>query len=1426
MNIVNAFKDYLLTQKNPPSSVTVKNYLSDIRKFLSWYEQTYSQTFLPEGLTTSTIAAYQIAIQKNIRPSSPAARSAKRYLSSLRRFANYLETSGMITKDPFTQMQTPKVSSDPWLIKEFTGYLFTQRASSLTIKNYTIDIKQFLTWLEQVTKDESEAKTSNLLQKIDNDVLEEYKMRLLHEAKLSPISINRKLSSLRRYIRWLGEKGIIQTFLAVSDFEKPTPTPLVKREPAPEPIEKPLPLTALHSLGYEEPKKEMHYSGFAPIRLAQKTTNIITLGADLLFFNPVAHFTDVVQYHFLKKTPQQIFTPVKDILKLTDSLPKKSKVKTIIPKATSILPPRSANPISAFEAYLRSGKLPAKEGVHNFTKALYAPLKLSTKQMNIKQKLLHHLKYTRPQWYKTYHSYAFVHYLHFAIMLIATVLSGTAVYLTWHEDGRQTEAVLSAQTTAPPRMLSFQGRLLDKTNTPITAVTPLRFAIYNSSTASGAAMLWSEKQEVKPDHNGYFTTTLGQKSRLSQSIFSDNSSLYVGIAINDGDELKPRQQLPNTTYAANAQTLQGLKPITEDPAKTKNVVLALDSSGNLTIGGTASPTFQATGGQFSLSGQSVVLTTNPASNGNITINPDGAGLIDLQKPIVNTSNDNNQSNIPGAVEVADIFSVFATSSSQSALTVSQNGFGDIISGRNNGVDKFRLDSEGNALFAGKLIVNGNTIGTNATTFGIANNNVINLSIGTNASAISLGASSGITTINNSLSVHGTSELKGAVNTFGLLTANAGITVPTGQSLTLSDIASGAIPYINDANELVGDASHFSWNETTNTVNITGSLCLVNGTSDTACSSSDAGTIYASELSIHSAADLAENYVSSQALEPGDLVVPEGKGNAQAIVKATDAYQPQLIGIISTKPGFILNSDATTDATHPHRYPLALQGRVPVKVSTINGSIQAGDELTSSVIPGVAMKATKGGQTIGKALESYANADPFVVGKIMGFVNLSYHAPETTIASDGNLPIATSSAKPQTTNNPFTILSTAFAEAFPSDGPSLKDYITNLVNQLVDDKLAKVNSQKPPIIASQSAQITPAPTASPAAVFTTIPNPLRADTNLFSASPSAFIYNSIDASPSATATIAATLLASSSAETASVSGTATAEASLQAKDTLPTPTTMVQHYSSIASFSGELTYIPNFSSDFATFNQGLIALGPTSMTDASVSDKLIIDNNLQLTKDTINTVGSDLQIQPLRQGNVVFMGGLVAIDTEGNLEVKGDASFVNNVTVKGKLAAGIIAPVPDEDLIFHLADKSDGTASQLTVTNATGSAVVSINQAGDIIASGEGTFSDLASKAFHIIRGVQADTSDTETVAEGSAGKAVINANQLERTIYTNYVTDHSLIYVTTTSDTKGIVPYLARQTAYDKRNGIRGSFTIQIPYAMKQDIEFNWWIVN
>ncbi len=160
-------------------------------------------------------------------------------------------------------------------------------------------------------------------------------------------------------------------------------------------------------------------------------------------------------------------------------------------------------------------------------------------------------------------------------------------------------------------------------------------------------------------------------------------------------------------------------------------------------------------------------------------------------------------------------------------------------------------------------------------------------------------------------------------------------------------------------------------------------------------------------------DLAENIpVSDPTIEPGDLVTVDEnavdstnyetyEGSTYDLFsakKTSSAYDPKLLGVISTEPGIIMhgsiNSVNSDETSAPNDRLLTLTGRTLVKVSNQNGSIKEGDYITSSNIAGVGMKATKAGQVIGQALEDFDATSTESTGKILVFVNSGYYNGES------------------------------------------------------------------------------------------------------------------------------------------------------------------------------------------------------------------------------------------------------------------------------------------------------------------------------------------------------------------------------------------------------------------------------------------------
>ena len=110
------------------------------------------------------------------------------------------------------------------------------------------------------------------------------------------------------------------------------------------------------------------------------------------------------------------------------------------------------------------------------------------------------------------------------------------------------------------------------------------------------------------------------------------------------------------------------------------------------------------------------------------------------------------------------------------------------------------------------------------------------------------------------------------------------------------------------------------------------------------------------------ADVGEKYASDQDYQPGTVLMIGG--NAE-VTLATVEGKLSLAGIVSSEPAYILNSTLEDSVV------LALVGRVPCFVV---GSINKGDMLTISDIPGVATSTKEPIAIIARALESYIGTE--------------------------------------------------------------------------------------------------------------------------------------------------------------------------------------------------------------------------------------------------------------------------------------------------------------------------------------------------------------------------------------------------------------------------------------------------------------------
>ncbi len=122
------------------------------------------------------------------------------------------------------------------------------------------------------------------------------------------------------------------------------------------------------------------------------------------------------------------------------------------------------------------------------------------------------------------------------------------------------------------------------------------------------------------------------------------------------------------------------------------------------------------------------------------------------------------------------------------------------------------------------------------------------------------------------------------------------------------------------------------------------------------------------------------------LETGEVVIVDDNGQVH---RSTAANQRGLIGVISSNGGLMVGSSSSSNSVN-----VAAAGNVSVRVSTENGVISAGDPLTSSSIPGVAMKSS-GGSTIGVATSGFS-------GSGQGQITMSASNNSSSLAGLGDL----------------------------------------------------------------------------------------------------------------------------------------------------------------------------------------------------------------------------------------------------------------------------------------------------------------------------------------------------------------------------------------------------------------------------------------
>lgn len=1353
MDLAAQFKEFLANHESSPSLVTIKNYISDVNKFIRWFEADSDSKFDPSAVTNNSIEKF-----KKESLSTHTLSSVERSLSSLRKFFYFLKLDGYVSNSPFDVSQ--KESPDPWKIKDFKNHLYVFNASYLTIKNYVIDVRQFSGWAESVLPP-SQDPEGKALDKVNSSLINEYKKRLITDLGLSPVSVNRKLSSLRKYMAWAKAEGLI----------KNEPTREANR-----PIAADL-ATLMANYQNDIYDKSGNIGKFESLSLLQKAKRLTDSAIDYSLVNPMADVLEKAEYFLWVLKGRPVFK------------------KTVSKKLT----------------------------INSLDRNFFAPT-TTLDNLPIYRRAWHHIQNTRPNWYLTLDSMGLVKFSKFAgaVMLISII--SFSLYSRVNPSKKE---VLSVSATPTATNRTFVGRLTDTFGNPITSTTTLKLALYNDKSASGSSLLWQENVTVTPDQDGQFRVMLGKNSFLPTDIFTQNMGLWLGVTVGNTIEMSPRQKISTVDLSSDSERLQGY-PLITSSRETKNVVLALNSSGNLLIGGNASPSFEATGGSFSLAGDTLILKTNNNSNGDIVLSPDGTGSVDLQKPVINSL---------GTININDLVSIIATDSAGAALTINQLSKADLFSASNSAGSVFLVANNGDILAKGTVnklkiedgkIISGSwradTIspsygGTGQSSYdqgdilyADSSNNLTKLKIGQNGACLvsngtvpTWGVCS-VTNINQN-----TGDAAFVINQQG-----------SGNILAASSAGQPAFTVKNDGSVVLGESISAGGNNETND----GSGASINGLGDSGSlipnssfeinnqdgtfaqgwkvSASSSGLVAIDDSdAIHGQRSALVNISGNKAAFYSPCIPVSGLSNnynmqwyyrqsgPTATVRAyLDQYSSKSNCNSNTNPTFSQPLDSGSNNTW------SLESTVPeisgsTKWARIHFFVGCDDCVNSNVwIDGVRLIEQTGVNGLDYA-ENYPadpnsipqkgevvsltringvtfvkKADKYLDEKVLGVVSTkpgqvlddgTVQSPKVAIALAGRVPVKVSTANGEIqtgdllTSSSIPGVAVKAKNAGPTIGVAIENYNeadkTTVGSILMFVKNGYISS------------------------------------NIFTEGKIEAKFANID---------------SLQAQDASVNGT------LRAKEII------ADHLSLSEQALATLSAV--FAKNFAGFPT-------TTLMELTVADRLFIGPTLSLADNSINVLGGNLELQPLKMGGVSFVGGQVKIDTDGNLRVGGNLIAEKDLQVLGKIITNVLSPTTGNNLVIQLDDKSiKNNEFQIKASN---SAVLSINNKGDIQSSGDATFKKIninSSTEFKVV-------SDTQIIANGAAGTAQIKDGETQLTINNPFVTDKSLIYVTPRIPDASL--YIVKQNPEDiKKDGIEGSFTVGLSQILGKNVPFNWIIIN
>src|SRR3989344_1657728 len=493
-----------------------------------------------------------------------------------------------------------------------------------------------------------------------------------------------------------------------------------------------------------------------------------------------------------------------------------------------------------------------------------------------------------------------------------------------------------------------------------------------------------------------------------------------------------------------------LMTLTSDSLTTSVAETISSSSTSLSTGGLLALSKTGASGSTSFTGDIANIAYSQIFNGGVDLNSSG-NVLDISRAIT-LNNSGNTHTISGAVvQISDTGSqalgVLANTANVLSLTQNySNATGAVLGITNSGTGQgilltssstgvlAQLDASGGGTTVDGLLMRQTSSGTITDAIDVSDETITNaLNVGANTIT---GSGYLITSTASGLTVNSTSaNLALQTTTSGDISLAAAGKVNFSSS-TKTIFTPSSTQTLSASSTIVVNSTHLKVAGSGGAVTLTstptiadgveGDFVIIRGTSSTnTLTVQDQGTLPSSNMELGSTtrqlgngdsigllfdgsvwvemwfsgsidADLAEMY-KARDVDFGE-VVALSDSETLTVEKATLNSGPRAIGISSAHPSYLIGNQFPDQVA----IPVALAGRVPVKISSLSKPVAIGDPMAVSVEPGKTAKATKAGFIVGRALESWTpdSSRP----EVLVYVNPIWYDPGLTLSDAGDLNI--------------------------------------------------------------------------------------------------------------------------------------------------------------------------------------------------------------------------------------------------------------------------------------------------------------------------------------------------------------------------------------------------------------------------------------